>query len=248
MSGTINRSLSGTVLPDNASLEHSDLERTAIFVPCPQRQVPCEMQIETSMNPPENCRNYMMWIDGVGAWQLAVGTTFVLGAESSEEKAADISFLANISRRHATLSLRGRDWLLSPHQSTTVCGKTAESMVLLRSGDSICLAKRVQLGFRVPSELSSSAVLDFESDHRPTHSVDGIILMTDHCLLGPRRDDHVYCSDWPDRVILFQKSGKLMCRSRSPVAVDGKAIRDSTTLEHGNVVSGENIRFRIEEI
>jgi hypothetical protein len=197
------------------------------------------------------CERYMLWIDGVGAWQLCVGSSFVVGAPSIEGLSADIALLANISRRHATISQVGESWRLRAHQPTTVSGQAVEEECSLKTGNPVCLAGRVRLGFRVPSMLSSAAVIDFESDHRPTHSVDGIILMSDHCLLGPRRDHHVCCPEWPDQIVLFRSSNQLRCRSRMDLVVDGQPVTDSAVLEHGSVVSSnrfEDVRFRIEKL
>ncbi len=194
------------------------------------------------------CNSYMLWIDGVGAWQLCAGDSFVVGAPSLEDKSADIALLANVSRRHATLSRQDENWILDAHQPTSVSGRSVTGRCSLRSGDQICLAERVRLGFRIPSVLSSSAVIDFESDHRPSHSVDGIILMTDHCLLGPRRDHHIYCPEWPDLVVLFYQQGQLRCRSKTAMKVDGNAVTGSEALNHGSVVSGDDFRFRVEQL
>ncbi len=194
------------------------------------------------------CSKYMLWIDGVGAWQLCAGQSFIVGAPSFEKQSADIALLANVSRHHATLQHSGEDWKLNAHQPTSVSGRTVADSTNLKSGDQICLAERVRLGFRIPSVLSSSAVIDFESDHRPSHSVDGIILLTDHCLLGPRRDHHVFCSQWSDMVVMFFQDEELKCRSKALLAVDGQTISDVATLKHGSVVTSEELRFRVEKM
>ncbi|MEQ9406703.1 MAG: FHA domain-containing protein [Fuerstiella sp.] len=194
------------------------------------------------------CHLYMLWIDGVGAWQVCVGRSFVLGAPSFEQQSADIALLANVSRHHATLKYSGDDWQLEAHHPASISGRSVEGSTVLRSGDQIGLAERVRLGFRIPSILSTSAVIDFESDHRPSHSVDGIILLTDHCLLGPRRDHHIYCSHWTEMVVLFAQDGELRCRSKAALEVDGHHITGSAVLKQGSVVTGDELRFRVEQM
>ena len=73
------------------------------------------------------CKKYMLWIDGVGAWQLCVGESFVVGAPSFEKKSADIALLANISRMHASVEHSGEEWRLIAHQPTTVSGRTVKA-------------------------------------------------------------------------------------------------------------------------
>lgn len=198
---------------------------------------------------PGHCNRYMLWIDGVGAWQLCVGESFIVGAPSFDGPSADIALLANVSRHHATVARDGEVWKLSAEQATSVSGKQISSSTILRSGDQICLAERVRLGFRIPSVLSTSAVIDFESDHRPSHSVDGIILLSDHCLLGPRRDHHIFCPGWTDVVVLYAQDGELRCRSKAALTVDGATVMESAGLSHGTVVtSAEEVRFRVEKM
>ena len=191
---------------------------------------------------------YMLWIDGVGAWQLCVGSQFLIGGPTLEDKSADICLMANLSRRHALLLRNGEDWFIHPHNSTVVSGRAVTGPTLLRTGDEICLAERVRLGFRIPSVLTGSALIDFESPHRPAHSVNGIILMTDSILLGPRRDHHVCCADWPEVVVIYYQDGVLRCRSKAGLSVNGTRVRDSAVLSDGAIVSGDDFRFRIEKL
>ena len=191
---------------------------------------------------------YMLWIDGVGAWQLCVGSQFLIGGPTLEDKSADICLMANLSRRHASLLRNGEDWFIHPHNSTVVSGRAVTGPTLLRTGDEICLAERVRLGFRIPSVLAGSALIDFESPHRPAHSVNGIILMTDSILLGPRKDHHVCCPDWPELVVIYNQDGVLRCRSKAILTVNGVRVRDSAVLNDGAIVSGDDFRFRIEKL
>ena len=193
-------------------------------------------------------RSFMLWIDGVGAWQLCAGRRFTIGAPSFENPSADVALLANISRNHAALHYQADTWSVTASQPTSVSGQPIHAATGLRSGDQLCLADRVRLGFRIPTPLSSSAVIDFESNHRPTHTVDGIILMVDHCLLGSRRDHHVCCPEWPDVVVLYDQDGTLRCRSSAPLCIDGRLVADSARLESGSVVTGDDLRFRVEEV
>lgn len=192
------------------------------------------------------CDSYLLWIDGVGTWQVCAGTRCLIGAPSREIAPADICLMANISRRHATFEKIGENWFIQPHAATVLSGSPIADRSLLKSGDEIVLADRVRLGFRIPNVLSGSAVIDFESDHRPPCTVDGIILMSDNCLLGPRADHHVCCPDWTDQIVLFRQDGLLRCRSKIRLTFDGTEVSESGVLRDGTVVSGEDLRFRVE--
>lgn len=217
-------------------------------------QAPVSMLPGRAENPGDvvvsqsSVKSYMLWIDGVGAWQLCVGSSFTIGAPTLESESADITLLANISRQHASIRYDADHWQVASDHPTTISGRTVRSTATIRSGDQLCLAGRVKLGFRIPSVLSSSAVFDFESNHRPERTVDGMILMVDHCLLGPGHDQHICCPDWPDVVVLYAQNGMLRCRSAIPLKVDGRFVSDSAELRHGVIVDGDDLRFRIEEI
>jgi hypothetical protein len=192
----------------------------------------------------------MLWIDGIGAWQICAGQKFLIGGPTLEDVPADICLLASISRRHATLEKIQEDWFIHAHHSTVVSGRTVVDRALVKSGDQIQLGDRLRLGFRVPSMLSGTAVIDFESHHRPRRSVDGIILMTESCLLGPRNDHHIFCPDWPEHVVLFQQDGQLRIRSGMELMADGKALQNGEILTAGSTVSNSSsdLRFRIEKL
>lgn len=221
---------------------------------CVQDLSPRDISRSTELTGKDNpvwqsqCERYMLWIDGVGAWQLCVGQSFLIGGPTLEHQSADICLMANISRKHATLTRYSENWFIQPHQSTVVSGRTIADRALLKTGDEIRLAERVRLGFRIPNVLSSSALIDFESPHRPAQSVNGIILMTDTCLLGPRRDHHVHCPEWTDLVVLFVQNGQLRCRSRIALKVNEDRIRDSAELKDGAIVTGDDLRFRVERL
>ena len=231
---------SGTIYQDDRASRDGEFRRTFPLSDMMYQQGQQVTSVE--------CNRYMLWIDGVGAWQVCVGDTFVLGAPSQENQSADIAILANISRRHATIQNKAEQWTLAAHHPTRVAGIDIDKSASLASGDEIRLGQNVRLGFRIPSALSRSAIIDFESEHRPAHSVDGVVLLSDHCLLGPRKDHHIFCSGWQDTVVLFCRDEKLRCRSKASITVNDKSVQDSEELTHGDTVDGEDFRFRIEQM
>lgn len=191
---------------------------------------------------------YIIWIDGVGAWLLCLGDQVTIGGPSHDQTTgADISLYANLSRRHATIVRGNAGYLLEAHAAVKVSDRLVEAAAPLSSNYTIELGGSVRLRFRVPSVLSSTAVIDFESDHRPSQSVDGVVLFDENCLLGPGRENHIRCSDWSESLLLFRRDGKFWCKSRSELFIGGRATGESGVIEPGDVVSGLDLRFRIEE-
>lgn len=232
----------------NAGLPHWLQKTCLVRTPGRDDEAASMPECEVTTVSTAACDRYMVWIDGVGAWQLCVGQQFVIGGPTLDHASADICLLANLSRKHAMLERIGEDWFIQPYHLTVVSGRTAVERSLLKTGDEIRLGDRVRLGFRIPSVLSGSAVIDFESHHRPVRTVNGILLMTETCLLGPRRDHHVCCPDWKEMVVLYQQDGQLRCRSRMALRVDEQRVRDSATLHDGAIVTGDDFRFRIERM
>jgi hypothetical protein len=199
-----------------------------------------------------NSGRYTLWIDGVGAYLICLGDRVSIGGPrhdrgGSAEGGADVALMANLSRRHATIVRSGGNYLLEAHAAVKVSDRLVETAAPLNNNYRIELGGSVRLRFRIPSVLSATAVLDFESDHRPAHSVDGVVLLDENCLLGPGRDNHIRCPDWSNSLLLFRKEGKFWCKSQSELFIGNRATGESGVIEPGDVVSGLDLRFRIEE-
>jgi hypothetical protein len=197
---------------------------------------------------------FVVWIDGVGCFwinfsdRLSIsgpGTTATKPLDSLES--ADVSLLSDLGRQHATIARTGEGYLLEANGPTRVSGRDVVDRVSLSDGAIIELGCSVRLRFQQPSALSLSARLDFLSDHRPTQTADGIVLLADTCLLGPNDENHIVCSDWPGQVLLVRQGRELWCRSRMSLSVNEQPLESGRQLSSGDVVSGDDLRFRIED-
>jgi hypothetical protein len=191
---------------------------------------------------------FVVWIDQVGAFLLSVKNEIVMGGPAAEGGAADVPLLANLSRRHATIIRSGERYLLVAHAPTHVAGRPVHDRADLADGYEITLGGSVRLAFRLPSVMSGTARIDFVSDHRPARCVDAVILMDDTCLVGPGAENHIPCRGWQNSLLLFRRDGKLWCKSRDALFVDGIHAPEGAELKSGSVVTGNDIRFRLEQI
>jgi hypothetical protein len=196
----------------------------------------------------DGTERYMLWIDGVGAYLVCLAEEVTIGGPNGGGNGADISLLANLSRKHATIIRTREGYVFQPHAESKAAGRPVHDRAPLNSGYTIELAGCVKLQFRQPSVLSATAVLEFVSEHRPTHSVDAVVLMDETCLLGPGQENHVRCPDWSETVVLFHRNGQFHCKSRADLFVDGDILQEGTPLEAGAVVSGPDLRFRLEAV
>ena len=196
----------------------------------------------------EAAGRFLLWVDGVGAWLLCLGDRVTIGGPGGSGEGADITLLANLSRRHAAIDRSGEAYVLQAIGSARVNNRGVENQTDLNHNYQIFLGENVRLQYRHPSPLSRTATLEFLSDHRPAQSVDGVILMDDTCLLGPGIDNHVRCPDWDNNVLLFRRDGEFRCKVSGQMLINGRPAEPGSSFAIGDVVTGPDGRFRLEPL
>ena len=197
------------------------------------------------------CDQYTIWIDGVGAWRLCLQNDLTIGGPGRKDHAADLQLMANLARKHFRISRVGEDYFINTEKDADAWldERRIRQSTPLRNNQRILAGGNVKLGFSQPTALSASAVLQFQSVHRPAQSLDGLIMMHDTVLLGPGAENHIRCPDWPTSVVLFRRrNNELWCRSREQLAVDGMPLNESARVVPGAIVTGEDVSFRVEAV
>lgn len=200
----------------------------------------------TMADAPED-RRFLLWIDGVGGYLVCLADAVTLG-QASPEWTVDIPIQADLSRRQARIERRGDGYVIEPLQPTRVNGQVLRGQMLLSDGDEIQLGQAVRLRFRQPHALSASARLDFLSHHRTQPKADGILLMAESCVLGPKWQNHVVCRDWEGDVVLYRRDGELYCRAMNPIEIDGQTCDGRGRLQRNAHVSGNDFSLSLEEL
>jgi len=190
---------------------------------------------------------FLMWIDGVGGFLVCQGDEIVLG-QAVPGTRVEVPILGDLSRRHAKIRREGEGCLIEPLGPVRVEGRRIESTTLLADGDEIQLGTNVRLQFRRPHPLSASARLDFLSRHRAQPAPDGVLLMADSCVLGPRERNHVVCRDWADDVVLFRQNDQLYCRACEPIEVDGHPSNGRQSITLNSHIAGYDFSMSLEAI
>ncbi|MHC4877300.1 MAG: FHA domain-containing protein [Planctomycetota bacterium] len=203
-------------------------------------------------------RRYMAWIDGVGNWLIVTSPEVTVGrstggtgplARISEPDEADCPLVANLSRKHIRLERDDESYVLEARAATSVNRRPVEDRIVLPNECSIELTSGVRLGFRIPTQLSASAQLTFESSHRPQTAVSGVILMADTCVLGPGTQSHIRCESWPESIILVRTADGIRLKSPLPLIVDGRYSTAQQIISDGQVVRGpDGVQFRLEPL
>jgi hypothetical protein len=191
---------------------------------------------------------YKLWIDGVGTYLVLLDDRVTIGGERWEGDLADLRLQSGIRRIHAAIERDGEDYWLVPQGDTKLDGREIRQRTPLRDGVEIGLIPCVRLGWTLPSPLSSSARIDFLTAHRPAERVDGIVLMSETCLLGPGANNHVTCPPWEANLVLYRRGEELHGRCRKEWSIDGVPVEGASRIQSGNIVRGPEFCFRLERI
>ncbi len=203
------------------------------------------MDTKTTERPPG--KRHVAWIDGVGGYLICLDDEVTIG-QPSAPPSVDIPILADLSRRHASLRRDGESYVLTPIHRVSVDGSPLTGPTVLNNGALIEVGPTVRIRFRQPHALSATAVLTIESPHKTEPAVDGIVLMSDSCILGPQAHSHVCCRNWTDELVFFRSGEGLTFRTSATVEVDGQPA-DSQPLLPGNCrLEAENFAMSLEDL
>jgi len=213
-------------------------------------------KVDTKAMHEKSGKRVITWIDGVGGYLICLGDEVVLG-QPAGSGGAEIPILADLSRRHASIRREGEAYIVAPIHHVRVDGVELTGPMVLKDGVLIELGAAVRLRFRKPHALSGTAILTLESHHKTEPAVDGVVLMSESCVLGSKPQSHIRCRDWTDDLVLFRRGDDLQFRTASSVTVDrvevdgeqeteptamGGVITDSTRID------GENFALSFEEV
>jgi FHA domain len=203
--------------------------------------------IDTAVNSPTSGTRLLLWVDAVGGFFVCQGNEIRLG-QAVPDATVEVPLLADLSRHHATIRRDEEGYTIEPLRDVRLNHDRIKSVSWINDGSLIELGPALQMRFRRPHPLSATARLDFVSNHRTQPSAAAILLMADTCVLGPGEGNHVVCRSWPHEVVLHRQHGGLVCRSATPVEIDGRRYTQGGPLTLRSRVIGEDFSFSLEEI
>jgi hypothetical protein len=189
---------------------------------------------------------FLLWLDAVGGYLVCLDDEVVLG-RAGTDAVADVPLLGDLSRQHATLARDGEGYVIRGIKPTFVNGKTVTTAAL-KDGDVIRLGSTVELEFRQPSPVSSTARLRVVSRHRLPLAVDGVILMAETCIVGESKQAHIPAPGLDRPVVLYRQGTTLWCRAAGGFEVDGRACAARAPLTLQSSVLGEGYSFSLEPL
>ncbi len=176
---------------------------------------------------------------------LTLSDEIVIGQPTAD---VDVPILGDISKRHARICRDGEGYLIEALRPVHVNGQPVQERTTLSDRAIIRLGDRVELRFRRPHALSTTARLEFVTGHRTQPSSDAVLMMAETCVLGPSGHSHVVCHDWPNEVVLFRRHGELFCRTPGAMEIDGVETRRRGLITRSSRVQGDRFSFSLEPI
>jgi hypothetical protein len=141
----------------------------------------------------------------------------------------------------------GDGYILRAHEPTFVNGKKVEAATL-RDGDVIRLGSSVELEFRQPSPVSTTARLSIVSRHRLPLAVDGVLLMAETAIIGGSPEAHIPAPGLREPVVLYRQGSALWCRAAGGFEVDGRSCAARAPLTLQSSVLGDGFSFSLEAL
>ena len=200
---------------------------------------------ETTMNLPIVSNRFLLWIDAVGGYLVCGGDRVRIG-QMTPGNEVEVPIFADLARHHATLRRDGESYLVEPVREVSVNGRAIDRTTLVSDGANFELGRGVQLRFRQPNPLSTTACLEIVSRHRTQPTTNGIVLMAETCVLGPAANSHIVCRGWSRSVVLHRLGDSLYCVTDGAFAVDGVVCQRRGLVKPGSQVVGDDFTFSVE--
>ena len=191
--------------------------------------------------------SFSLWVDGVGGYLVCTGKVNTMG-QAVAQASISIPIQGDLRRRHARLETVGGQHLLQPLGSVLVDGELIESPVEVKHQQTIGFDGGVKLKYTQSHPLSKTARLDFVSRHRTQPWSDAVLLASQSIILGPNRDNHVYCPMWRFDLMLFERNGKWFCRTNESFEIDDQTVDKEGGIQFDSRIVGEDFSLTLERV
>ena len=180
----------------------------------------------------------IVWIDGSGRLSSLPRRRSDARPTSRPREAPRLRSWPTSPAGHATIRRERESYIITPIHQVRVDGVELTGPRVLKEKAQIELGESVCLRFSKPHALSSTAILKLESHHKTEPAVDGILLMSESCVLGPKPHSHILCRHWKEDLVLFRRGEDLRFRTATLSGI----ITDSTR------IAGSNFALSFEEL
>lgn len=213
----------------------------------PGRPAPATESLRPTPMKADAGTRLMLWVDAVGGFLVCLADELWIG-QAAPGNAIAIPIQAELSRQHAKLTRSGEGYVLEAAHPVSIDGRPVVGKRVLIDGEEMELGRGVRIRFRQPHSLSATAKLEILSRHRTQPHCNGVLLMAESCVLGPKWQDHIVCKDWANDVVLYRQQNALFCRASEQVEIDGVTYQSRGPLQPHSHVTGEDFSFSLEPL
>lgn len=165
---------------------------------------------------------FVLQIDGVGGFLVLRDRVITAGAISSSARPV-LGLLAEPNVPVATIERADEDYFVRSQKPIYINDRPVTER-LLADSDRIALSAKCRMKFYVPNAASTTAVLELDGARLARPDIHRIILMDRDILIGPGFNNHIRAERASNTVTLFIQNGKLCCRAKERVMVDGRVL------------------------
>ncbi|MEL7497492.1 MAG: hypothetical protein AAFN77_07770 [Planctomycetota bacterium] len=191
--------------------------------------------------------SFLIWVDGVGGYLVCTDHICLVG-QAVDGTTVAIPLQADLRQRHARIELVAGQHLVQPLGFVTLDGKEKDDAFVLKNGQILGLGNGVRLKYVQTHPLSKTSRLDFVSRHRTLPWSDGVLLASQSIVLGPNRNNHVFCPRWKYDLIFFCRGKNWFCRRKMPFIVDGQKIESETQIRFDSHIQGDDFSLTLEPV
>jgi len=165
---------------------------------------------------------FVLQVDGVGSFVVFREAQVTVGPISASARPM-LALMADANTPVVVLERMEGDYFLRSETPVAVNGRPATEK-LLADGDRIALSSRCQIRFHLPNPASTTAVLTVSGARLSRPDIKQLILMDRDILIGPYANNHIRTELLQEPVALFTQNGRLLCRARESILVDGHSF------------------------
>jgi len=191
--------------------------------------------------------SFLMWVDGVGGFLVCAGQVNTIG-QAIPQANISIPVQGDLRRRHVRIETVAGQHLIHPLGPVAIDGVEITNPVEIKHEQVISLDQGVKLKYSQPHPLSKSARLDFVSRHRTSPWSDAVLVASQSIILGPNRDNHVFCPTWQSDLILFERNRQWYCRGKEAFEIDGTKFEKEGAISFDSQIVGEDYSLKLEPI
>lgn len=184
---------------------------------------------------------FYWWIDAVGGFLTFTRDRIQIGNIGNNRN--DVAIMGDLSSQHAELLREAQGWVLIAHAETTVNGRSGSSFAL-KDGDRIAM-RSVEWVFHQPLLWSRTARLELTSRHRLPMGLDGVLMLSDTCVLSESKNAHIQ-TPWQTPVAVSWHRGQYWLRGPGDLLIDGKTCQGWGPLGESSLVRASWGSFRFE--